>query len=354
LDNFFDNDKKSVLEAQYEAQKIAFAPVIFQVAKAMRDLGVLQYLYDNKTGATLEDTVNETGLSKYALKVMLETSLSADIVKKQNGCYYITKTGIVLLQDRMTNVNMDFNHYVNYLGLYRLDESLREGKPLGLDALGVTTDTIYPSLSKLPLKVQKSWFDFDHFYSDSGFPEAVRILTQANPKRILDIGGNTGKFAKALVANNKEVHVTIMDLPEQVALAKQNLSGFDDASRIDFIGQNILDHSKTIPKGFDAVWVSQFLDCFDEENIIQLLQRIKAALGENGKLYIMEPLWDKQNFEASAYCIINTSPYFSAVANGYSKMFNYEDLNDYVQSAGMQIIEESHGIGIWQSICICK
>jgi SAM-dependent methyltransferase len=354
LNNFFDNDKKTALQAQYEAQKIAFAPVIFQVAKAMRDLGVLRYLYDNQNGSTLEAAAKALHLSKYALKVMFETSLSADIVKKQDDCYFITKTGTVLLQDRMTNVNMDFNHYVNYLGLYRLDESLQEGKPLGLDALGVTTDTIYPSLSKLPPQVQKSWFDFDHFYSDSGFPEAVRVLTQANPKKVLDIGGNTGKFAKALVANAKEVQVTIMDLPQQVALAKQNVNDFEDASRIDFIAQNILDHSKAIPKGFDAIWVSQFLDCFDEENIIQLLQRIKAALGENGKLYIMEPLWDKQNFEASAYCIINTSPYFSAIANGYSKMFNYEDLKYYVETAGMQIIDESHGIGIWQSICICK
>jgi hypothetical protein len=55
MPQFFDqNDTKTALEAQYEAQKIAFAPIIFQVAKSMRDFGILNTLQPtNKTGLTL-------------------------------------------------------------------------------------------------------------------------------------------------------------------------------------------------------------------------------------------------------------------------------------------------------------
>ena len=56
MHNFFkNNDTKTALEAQYEAQKIAFAPIIFQVARSMRDLGILKTLYlHDKKGLTFE------------------------------------------------------------------------------------------------------------------------------------------------------------------------------------------------------------------------------------------------------------------------------------------------------------
>lgn len=352
---FTNNDSKTALEAQYEAQKIAFAPIIFQVARSMRDLGVLECLYKNKEGLTIEALQKELQLSKYSLQVLLETSLSADIVKLDKDKYLITKTGVFLFKDDMTKVNMNYNHYVNYLGLYELDIALQNNKAEGLKHIGVEEDTLYPALSSLPKKIQQSWFEFDHFYSDDAFSHALKIVLQNNPQTILDIGGNTGKFSLSVIKNSDTTNVTIVDLPQQIALAKENINeNTSDTYRITFIEQNILDHSKDIPSGYDIIWVSQFLDCFDEENIIKLLQRIKNSMGEKSRLYIMEPLWDKQRFETSAYCIINTSPYFTAMANGYSKMFNFKDLEEYIKKAGLEIEKEIHNIGICQSIIICK
>ncbi len=113
-------------------------------------------------------------------------------------------------------------------------------------------------------------------------------------------------------------------------------------------------HQKSIPTGYDIIWMSQFLDCFKEEDIITLLKRIKQSLQKDTLIYIMEPLWDKQRFETSAYCIINTSPYFTAMANGYSKMFNSTDMLNCIHEAGLNVVEEIDNIGICQSILICK
>ena len=50
------NRKLSGEEALLEAQKIAFAPVIFQTARLLRDFGIFKMLYDNKkTGCTIEE-----------------------------------------------------------------------------------------------------------------------------------------------------------------------------------------------------------------------------------------------------------------------------------------------------------
>ena len=114
--HFKNNDSISALEAQYNAQKISFAPVIFQIARCMRDFSVLETLFENQNGLSIQELNQKLDISIYALKVLLESALSIDIVKLQDEKYLITKTGYFLLKDSMSIANMDYNHYVNYKG----------------------------------------------------------------------------------------------------------------------------------------------------------------------------------------------------------------------------------------------
>ena len=45
--------------------------------------------------------------------------------------------------------------------------------------------------------MKKSWFEFDHFYSDRCFEEVLKIIFENKINQIFDIGGNTGKFELA-------------------------------------------------------------------------------------------------------------------------------------------------------------
>lgn len=352
MKNFFeDNDSVSAIEAQYNAQKIAFAPIIFQVARSMRDLGVLQALYEHKEGLAIEDIAAIVRLSKYSVTTLIETSLSIDIVKQAKDRYFLTKTGFFLLNDKMTNVNMNYNHYVNYKGLYDLDIALREQKAVGLKEFS-DKETIYPVLASLPQKVKESWFNFDHFYSDGAFDEALEIVKKLQPKKVLDIGGNTGKFATALAKSDETIQITIMDLSPQLELAKKTIQENGITNQVDFIDADILDENSKIPKEFDVIWMSQFLDCFSQEQIIGILKKAKDALSDGTVLCIMEPFWDRQNFEASAFCIINTSPYFTAMANGYSKMYHSAEFMGFIKEAELNVMETIDNIGLCQSIII--
>ena len=40
--------------------------------------------------------------------------------------------------------------------------------------------------------------------------------------------------------------------------------------------------SNPFPKGYDAIWMSQFLDCFSEEEIVSILKRCYDALDDDG------------------------------------------------------------------------
>jgi hypothetical protein len=348
----FGSDKKNVIQANLDAQKIAFAPIMFQAAKSLRNLGILEYLF-NKDKASIETIAADLNLSVYGVKVLLEAGLSLEMVYLKDNEFILTKTGYFILRDKMTNVNMDFTQDVNYLAINHLEESIVNGKPEGLKELG-NWDTVYVGLSELPEKIKKSWFDFDHFYSDYTFPEIMPILFDNNPKSFLDVGGNTGKFSLQCAKYDPTVKITILDLPGQVKVAQKNIAeaGFED--RISTIGLNLLDGSIPFPKGADIIWMSQFIDCFSLEEIYSLFTRAYEAMTEDASFYILETFWDLQKFQASTYSLHATTLYFTAVANGNSQMFHSEDILKIIEKAGF-IVDEMHEIiGMSHSLIKCK
>ena len=351
-----DSSKKIItaLDAKFEAQKIAFAPVVFQVAKVLRDKGVLAYLQKQKTiGANIATLSKELSVSEYGLRVLLEMALAAKIVERQvDEVYTLTKVGYFLDSDQLTKVNMDFIHDVCYKGLYHLEEAIDKGTPAGLKELG-EWPTIYEGLSQLESKVQDSWFGFDHYYSDGSFSEALPVIFKHNPKTLLDVGGNTGKFSIKCCNYNKDVTVAIVDLPGQLSLATRNIEMHELSNRISYFPLNMLRPNKPFPKA-DAIWMSQFLDCFSENEIVSILKHAVASMQSDSKLFIMETFWDNQEYPAATFSLVATSVYFTAMANGNSKMYGKNRFINLIEKSGLQVIEEYFPIGVSHTILTCK
>ena len=120
-------------------------------------------------------------------------------------------------------------------------------------------------------------------------------------------------------------------------------AGFGD--RIKTIPCNVLDETTEFPQGADAVWMSQFLDCFSLEQITKILTKIHRAATQETDVYVLEPLWDKQRFEAAAYSLQATSLYFTCIANGNSKMYRFAELKQAIEDAGFELKEAHHNIG---------
>lgn len=352
---FFKEDNKRALEAKYEAQKIAFGPVVFQAAKCLRDLGILEIIENSRDeGLTEEEVSEKLNISLYGVRVLMEAGLGMGMLCLNDKKYTTTKTAYFILRDKMTIVNMDFVHDVCYEGMFDLKASITNGKPEGLKVFGKQWNTVYEALSALPEHVQKSWFAFDHFYSDVAFPEVLPHLFKRNIKTIFDVGGNTGKFSLQCVNHSPEVKVTILDLPGQLAMSEKNIkaAGFED--RVKGHPINLLDKDQAFPKGADAVWMSQFLDCFSEPEIVSILERAKQAINADGAIYILETYWDRQQYEAAAFSLQQTSLYFTNIANGNSQMYHSKNMIQCIHDAGLYIDEDIDGIGISHTLFRCR
>lgn len=352
---FFKKETRTALEAIEYAQFIAHAPMVFQASRILRDSGILQAVLESgKDGISLEEMAAKVKMPPYGVRVLVESGLGIGLLLVNEEKYTITKTGHFILNDAMTRANMDFSHDVCYNGMFHLEESIRNEKPEGLKVFGDKWNTVYEALSQLPPKVQKSWFAFDHFYSDDAFPLVLPLVFKNKPKKLLDIGGNTGKWSIACAKYNPDVQITIVDLPGQLNMAKENIAKHGLTDRISFFGANILDEDQKLPAGHDAIWMSQFLDCFSEKEIISILNRCHEAITDDGIVYILEPFWDRQRFEAAAFSLQQTSLYFTSIANGNSQMYDSRVFLKCIQAANFQVIEQIDRIGVSQTLLKLK
>jgi len=357
--DIYYTDKIPALNAKFEAQKICFSPLCFQAARALLELGILRKISDaGELGLSREEISAQTGVSMYGAGLLAEIGLGMGVLKLVRQAensnsggerFILGKTGWFLLEDAMTAVNFNFVNDVCYKGAFDLAQSIREGKPAGLSVFGDQWKTIYEALSSLPDKAKKSWFDFDHFYSDLAFPDALPLVF-ASPHlaaggRLFDIGGNTAKWAIACCEYNSDVEVTIIDLPAQadVALKNARAAGFGD--RIAAFPCNVLDTQTSFPTGADAIWMSQFLDCFSLEQVTAILEKVSAAVDRDADVWVLEPLWDMQRFEASAFSLQAVSLYFACMANGNSKMYRYAELCAAIEQAGFELKAGHHNLG---------
>ena len=350
--SFFETDRLSASEAIVRAQHIAFAPMVFQAARSLRTLGILALL-DQADGATADVIVARTGLSVYGVRVLLEAGLGIGLLMCSDGVYRLTKTGWFVLHDRMTIVNMDFAHDVCYEGMADLKEAVESGAPAGLRAFGEWR-TIYHGLSKLPPDAKRSWYAFDHHYSDDAYPSVLPIIARHGLRSILDIGGNTGRFALQCLSSDPNIRVGIVDLPDMVSATADTMRSQGFADRVAFHPTDLLDAQQSLPGTYDAVWMSQFLDCFSEPEIVAILTKVREAIADETPVFIMEPFWDRQRHEVAAFCLQMTSLYFTALANGNSQMYSSALFVGLIAKAGLTIVERIDHIGVSQSLLICR
>ena len=313
----------------------------------MMQLGILAALLKSgETGLTENEIAEKCSVSSYGISVLIQIGLGLGILKlSENGRLILSKIGYFLADDYLTKVNMDFMQDICYDGAKYLEASIRSGRPEGLKVFGDKWKTVYEALAYLPEKVRKSWFAFDHNYSDNIFPETLDIVFSDKPAKLYDIGGNTARWALTCVKHDPDVQVTIIDLPGQTAVAERNAAKEGFADRIKTCPMNILADDSAVPEGADVIWMSQFLDCFSKEQVLFILNKIADAADENTRIFILEPFIDNQLFDGAAYALAHISLYFACMANGCSKMYNEADMKEIIENSNLKVSKTYYNIG---------
>ncbi len=375
-------NRPRILENLLEAQKIAFAPFIFEACASALSSGLLAALARSPEGLSEVALREETKLSPYAVRVLLDLLAPAGVVERVERVASVeedddvesseaallwrsTPVADLLLFDDMTRANFFFTKDVNYEALAKLDASLTEGRPAGLAAFDPSWKTIYPHLPELPEAARKAWFGFDHFHSDRAYEAALGVLALTRDfKHLVDIGGNTGRFTHRFLLKNPTARATVVDLPVQTEAIPTRDELQDVVDRIDTFSIDWLtDAELKVSPEADLFWMSQFLDCFSEDEAVSILVRTKAAMKASKAskaseskpvLAVLEPVVDEQRHAAAELSLAATSLYFTAVANGNSAFFRGDMLRNIFKRAGFAIRSEVPNLGISHTLFLLE
>lgn len=344
----------SPYEARFAAQRIAFGPLMFQAARVLRERGLLAALdAAGPEGLDAAALSESGGLSSYAAGLLLEAGLELDLVRLEGDRFLLTETGRCLARDPMTRVNMDFVQELCYRGFSRLDEALATGEPAGLREFG-SWRTLYEALPELPERARDSWHAFDHYYSSGAARAARRIVFDRRPARLLDVGGNDGRWAVGCLEGDPRLEVTILDYPAQCERARAHAAERGVAGRLHTVGAELADHDRPFPGPFDAVWMSQLLSCFSAADCVALLGRAAAALAPGGVVWILENCPDRQRYDIGRFCLRASSLYFACLATGNSRMYESTALAGFAEAAGLRVERLHEDLGLSLSLFECR
>jgi len=112
-------------------------------------------------------------------------------------------------------------------------------------------------------------------------------------KRMLDIAGGTGAFARAVKQRWPGIEVSVFDLPQVVAEAAN--TGLGDDSVVFLSGDMF---SGPLPTGRDCISLVRVVHDHDDEPIQGLLERAHTALEPGGSIIIAEPMAETPGSEA--------------------------------------------------------
>lgn len=151
-------------------------------------------------------------------------------------------------------------------------------------------------------------------------------------RRMLDIGGGTGRFAIAVTQRVPGIAATVLDLPGVIAETRERLAAEPQAARLSALAGDAI--AGPIPGGADLVTLIRVLHDHDDPEAMAILRNIRAALPPGGTLLIAEPMGGIRGAEAMADAYFG----FYLLAMGSGRARRPQEIRQMLEQAGFHDI----------------
>jgi SAM-dependent methyltransferase len=111
-------------------------------------------------------------------------------------------------------------------------------------------------------------------------------LQALRPHRMLDVGGNSGEFARHAVRSVPGLSADVFDLPVVCELGRRHLASTEESHRVGFIPGDL--RADDLPGGYDLVSFKSMLHDWPDEFAFDFLRKAVAALQPGGSILIFE------------------------------------------------------------------
>ena len=106
-------------------------------------------------------------------------------------------------------------------------------------------------------------------------------------RTVVDVGGGRGALLGATLQANPHLHGVLFEAPHVIATARAALEAQGVADRCEFVAG---DFFEALPSGGDAYLLKWVLVSWDDERAVTILHNCLRAMGESGRLLVVERL----------------------------------------------------------------
>ena len=217
-----------------------------------------------------------TQSAERGVRILADYLTIQGFLTKENGKYALTPDSVVFLDKRSPAYLGAMAEFLvsdqNLDNIQILTKSVRKG-----GTASEIGDNSKPEDDR--------WVNFARSMGAMAVPMAG-VLTQmiapsSGPIKVLDIAAGHGMYGVTVAKNIPNVHVTALDWPAVLEVAKENAAKAGVIDRYSTLPGSAFDSD--LGEGYDYIFITNFLHHFDPPTNEKLLRRFHAALKPGGK-----------------------------------------------------------------------
>jgi ubiquinone/menaquinone biosynthesis C-methylase UbiE len=313
-------------------------PTRFMNLLSCFELGVIDALRESAVGLTAAELGEALGVSPEAVEQLLHLPVKEGFVEyeEDSGAYRLDAlAGVAEADLRRALAFMDMIKVMMLRQMFYLSDSVRTGTVVGLKALYGFDGNMFGAVAGFE-DLRESWLRLAQIETAGVYPWYFENIDVPPGARVLDVlGGNgLGAIMMQQLKASPGLHVTTLDRPENEAECLRNYQAHGVAEQCSFIGGDVFED---YPTGFDVVMVKHFLDIFDKDEVLRILQNANRCLEVGGEVVILVPTYPEDIKDPKDYQVDFFPAFILGCAIGHGGAQQISTYRSWLEACGFKV-----------------
>lgn len=276
-----------------------------------------------KGGATATQVARKTETSIRGVTILLDALVSIGLVRKRAGSYFNTKATAEFLTEGCKNDwRLGIGHHeALWQSWSNLTHVVRKGKPTARKGPRSKAQT-------------ESFIGLMEQTGSIRAPRVARAVPLRGVDRVLDIGGGSAAYSRALVAKKPPLKVTVLDLSDVLPIARRHVKRVGMLENFTFQPGDL--HQTDFGYGFDLVLISNICHMLSPAMNRALIRKSFRALTSGGKLAVHDFILNDQRTWPGSAAIFAVN---MLVNTQEGNSFTEQEYRNWMKGAGFRSVE---------------
>lgn len=270
----------------------------------------------------LEELAADTGVAARRLRILTDAMVVLGLLQRRGEKYHNGPVAAAYLSGNSTTDLSPFLRFwdnLSYPMWARFAEAVRTGHGQATAQLTDDRQRLYSegveAIQAAPAHALPARYDFSAH------------------ERLLDLGGGTGSWLRAVLHQYPRLRTTLFELPGAAALARRRLAGDNPGAYATEVVDGDFFHDP-LPQGHDAVLIANVMHLFSPDHNKDLLRRTRASVAAGARLLLAD-FWTDPTHTEPAFAALMAGEFL--VITGEGDVYSAQEVEDWLDRTGWRI-----------------